>query len=76
LLLLLLLAPTAVVSAPVTPPSYDMPNGQIGRFTYFDESYNGNGNTAQADAPLSGGLGDLTDGIVTNARWFDAEPGP
>jgi len=66
---------TQASAAIVTPISYDMPNGEIGSFTYFDESYSGSGNTAVSDALLAGGLGDLTDGVLATAHWYD-QPGP
>ena len=43
--------------------SYDMLNGEQGSLTYFDDSYNGEGDNTVPLAPLSGGVGDLTDGI-------------
>lgn len=55
--------------------SYDMLNGEIGSFTYLDDSYNGSGNPGQSGSALSGGLGDLTDGIIANQNWFST-PGP
>lgn len=64
-------------AATITPTSYAMPNGSGqahgGQFNYWDRSYTGSGNTSLDHAALSGGLGDLTDGLVTNLNWFDAE---
>jgi hypothetical protein len=57
------------------PESYDMPNGQTGTYTYFDDTYDGQGDNSEPLAPLWDGLGDLTDGIITENHWhFD--PGP
>jgi len=48
--------------------SYDMPNGNTGSFNYWDKHYGGGVHTTDGE-PLSGGLGDLTDGVVTNLNW-------
>lgn len=60
--------------------TYDMPNGQTGTYTYWDESYSGSGDTTTDFAPLSGGTGDLTDGIFAADHWNIVEapagPGP
>ena len=55
----------------ITPISYDMENG--GGSRYWDKKYNGTGNTSVDYAPLSGGVGDLTDGIIPTQRWIDVE---
>ena len=64
----------------VLPTSYDMLNGQSGSYNYWDESYDGSGNTSVDGAALTGGTGDLTDGFVSTERWATAEaptgPGP
>ncbi|MCL4220210.1 MAG: hypothetical protein KJZ65_02450 [Phycisphaerales bacterium] len=75
LLLTMVLAGTAAASGQVMPLSYDMLNGETGSFTYWDDSYNGTGNTTQSLSPLSGGLGDLTDGIIATTNW-DITPSP
>jgi len=49
---------------PVYPVSYDMLNGQTGSYNYWDETYNGTGNPLQNLSALSGGLGQLTDGVI------------
>lgn len=53
--------------------SYDMPNGaeytSYSGYEYFDESYNGTGDTTVSGAQLSGGTGDLTDGVIGTATW-------
>lgn len=58
----------------VSPVSYDMPNGYTGSYNYWDKNYTGAGAKTTDGAFLSGGLGDLTDGVVTSLNWFDAEP--
>ncbi len=64
--------------AVLAPTSYDMLNGQSGLYNYWDDSYSGTGNNQKNLAPLSGGLGDLTDGIIATENWIDVEdpPGP
>jgi hypothetical protein len=75
--LLLTLWATHVSAATLAPLSYDMLNGNGqasgGAFNYWDKFYTGTGNTTQDNAPLSGGLGDLTDGFTTNENWFNVE---
>jgi hypothetical protein len=70
-------------AAPLTPLYYDMPNGNTGSFTYWDDSYACAGivlcsppasNTVSA-AALFGGTGDLTDGVIATQNWFDT-PSP
>ena len=62
----------------VSPTSYDMLNGQTGSYQYWDESYSGSGNPFASLSPLSGGLGDLTDGAIATQNWNVTEqpPGP
>jgi len=59
----------------VMPTAYDMLNGETGTYTYFDDTYNGQGNNQQALAPLSGGVGDLTNGVIATQNW-NATPAP
>jgi hypothetical protein len=70
-----------VAAAAVIAVSYDMPNGNGtatgGFFNYWDRDYTGNGSVAPFSAPhtndgeaLSGGLGDLTDGVIATQDWF------
>lgn len=54
----------------VVPTSYDMVNGETGTYTYWDDSYNGSGSTTTSGDYLSGGLGDLTDGLIATENWF------
>jgi len=69
---------TAATSADtffIQPTSYDMQNGggidHGGGWNYWDELYDGNGDTTTDGAWLSDGLGQLTDGIVGNDDWRD-----
>jgi len=71
-----LLSATAVLlfssmaqAAIVTPTSYDLLNGNSGSFNYWDDRYIGSGNKQQDGAALSGGLGDLTDGVIATQNW-------
>ncbi len=54
-----------------------MPNGNGqasgGTFNYWDRQYSGLGSTTTDNAFLSGGLGDLTDGVTTTSNWFAIE---
>ena len=58
---------------PVAATHYDMLNGygqaHTGTYNYWDKAYTGSGNTSLEFAPLSGGLGDLTDGVIATQRW-------
>lgn len=51
------------------PAFYNMLNGETGSYTYYDDTYDGDGNNDQALAPLSNGLGDLTDGVIATSNW-------
>ncbi|MCK4872310.1 MAG: hypothetical protein KAS72_06265 [Phycisphaerales bacterium] len=51
------------------PTAYDMLNGETGSYTYFDDTYNGSGDNTQPLAQLTGGVGDLTDGVITTQHW-------
>lgn len=53
----------------VVPTSYAMPNGFIGGSSYLDDTYSGAGCRTCAGSALSGGLGDLTDGLVATGNW-------
>ena len=61
----------------VLPTSYSMANGygtaNGGSFNYWDGSYNGSGNPGQDYSPLSGGLGDLSDGVIATENWHLVE---
>ncbi len=59
----------------LNPYAYDMLNGETGSYNYFDDLYDGDGDPTQALSPLSGGLGDLTDGVIATQSW-DSTSGP
>lgn len=61
-------------SVQVVPTSYDMPNGYTGLYNYWDDTYSGTGCKVCDGAALSGGLGDLTDGITAAFNWSVVEP--
>jgi hypothetical protein len=80
----------AVIShaIPITPTSYEMPNGYgtgsyYGEYNYWDVIYSGNG-AVSGDGPsilknkqgeyLTGGLGKLTDGKIAERSWEWYEP--
>lgn len=58
---------------PVSPISYDMPNGYGesvgGEYNYWDSKYTGSGSKITDGAYLSGGLGELTDGVIATKSW-------
>jgi hypothetical protein len=72
---LVLLLGIAVIAhaVPIQPVSYDMPNGYGisvgGEYNYWDENYTGSGDKTVDGAPLTGGLGKLTDGIIATKSW-------
>ena len=54
------------------PISYGMNNGDSHSFkTFHDDTYNGSGNPNLDTSPLSGGLGQLTDGLFGNDNFLD-----
>jgi hypothetical protein len=62
------------LAAPISIATYSMQNGQSGSQTYFDDGYGGPGATGNPNASgsfLSGGLGQLTDGILSPTDIFD-----
>lgn len=59
----------AALAGTVSPISYDMPNGYTGTYNYWDDSYTGAGDTQADGAALTGGLGDLTDGVIATENW-------
>lgn len=72
-----LIPATLAHAGTLSPLSYDMLNGNGiasgGSFNYWDLFYNGVGPTNVDNAPLSGGLGDLTDGVIAVDNWFAVE---
>ncbi|MDE2402431.1 MAG: PEP-CTERM sorting domain-containing protein [Burkholderiales bacterium] len=73
----LALATVSVQAATVLPVSYDTPNGDGrahgGSYNYWDLAYDGNGSTTTDRAALTGGLGDLTDGVIATQNWNQVE---
>jgi len=69
--------PFVAHAAPVAVASYDAPNGSGqasgGNFNYWDLAYSGSGATTTDGAPLAGGTGDLTDGVIATQSWFAVE---
>jgi hypothetical protein len=77
---------TAVSAVGLPIASYSMENGQSGSQTYYDDTYGGlgaTGNPGVAGSPLSGGLGQLTDGVFADdtdifdddwVGWFSIQP--
>ncbi|HLL26531.1 MAG TPA: PEPxxWA-CTERM sorting domain-containing protein [Xanthobacteraceae bacterium] len=57
----------------LTVSSYDMQNGDgtgaLGTWNYWDRNYTGSGNKTVDSAPLSGGTGKLTDGIIATTGF-------
>lgn len=64
-------APVSSVAGKLQPASYDIPNGQLGGDVpnFFDDTYTGSGAKTTPLAPLTGGLGDLTDGVIATGGW-------
>ncbi len=64
-------------AAQIAVTSYSMPNGDGqasgGEFNYWDKFYTGAGATSTDGAALSGGLGDLTDGVAASDFWYNTE---
>jgi hypothetical protein len=71
------LSSSAAYAALVPVASYSMPNGDgqasSGSFNYWDKNYNGSGATTTDGAPLTGGTGDLTDGVIASDFWYNVE---
>ena len=51
--------------------SYDMTNGAVSSIStsLMDDTYSGSGNKAVPYSSLTGGLGDLTDGVIAPSNW-------
>lgn len=64
--LALLSAAGAAQAVTVTPTSYAMPQGGTGSYAYRDDTYSG----TSSGGYLSGGTGDLTDGVIATQNWF------
>ena len=74
-LMLSVAAGTASASV-LTPDTYTMLNGNTGSYNYWDDTYTGSGCLICDNDPLTGGTGDLTDGIVATDNWFVTEAPP
>ena len=57
------------ISGILTVQSYTMQNGETGAYTYWDDTYDGSGSPTTSGALLSGGVGQLTDGVVATQNW-------
>ena len=72
-------AAAPALAAPLTVTRYDMVNGggqhSGGSSNYWDLGYTGSGCTNCDYAGLSGGIGDLTDGIAASDTWYPVENG-
>lgn len=71
ILLTLAAIPFGVQAATLTIAKYSMLNGQSGFRTYHDDTYNGSGSPAVDGSSLSGGTGDLTNGVLGTDNIFD-----
>jgi hypothetical protein len=73
----LALTSLATQAAGVSPVSYDTPNGDGnahgGSYNYWDQAYTGSGATSTDRSALTGGLGDLTDGVIASQNWYAIE---
>lgn len=66
----LVVCATAASAVAVYTTSYTMPNGTDASFTYYDDAYDAPGAPKTTRfATLSGGLGDLTDGVIATQNW-------
>jgi PEP-CTERM motif len=70
-------AGSATAAVQIFSTGYDAPNGDGtasgGTYNYWDSSYSGTGSTTTDGAALSGGSGDLTDGVVAGDFWYNVE---
>src|SRR5262245_38740140 len=73
-LLALAISANGASAGVLTVSSYSMLNGdgtpEFGDYNYWDQTYNGVGAVTTSHAPLSGGTGALTDGVIA-ANNFD-----
>ena len=64
----------ALSAASLNPTRYNMPNGDgnanQGTYNYWDATYSGSGAKTTDSAPLTGGLGVLTDGYASPDAWY------
>jgi len=71
-------AATPATAVQIFSIGYDTPNGNGNAstgsaFNYWDLNYSGVGSTTTDGAPLSGGSGDLTDGVAASDFWYNVE---
>lgn len=59
---------SVVAGSKIDPVTYEMPNGDTGQFVYWDETYS-NGPVTADNQYLSGGKGQLTDGVIAPTNW-------
>jgi hypothetical protein len=68
---------SSAAADPIFATSYDTRNGDgqasSGTFNYWDKEYTGAGSTTTDAALLTGGLGNLTDGVISDMLWFSVE---
>lgn len=62
-------------AAIISPASYDLTNGQTGAFSYLDGTYAPSDSSDVPLYPLTGGKGELTDGVAPATPWQET-PGP
>jgi hypothetical protein len=82
ILLVTIFSPSAFANL-IQVKSYNMPDGYCGIFCYRDDGYSGSYSSPQIVSDgyggtfthydLSGGLGQLTDGIWTTQHWYEVE---
>lgn len=73
----LLFSVVPLCAGPINPTVYSMLNGESGLYSYWDTAYPDPDNTSNLGL-LTGGLGELTDGIKSPDSWFPSpnNPGP
>jgi hypothetical protein len=68
---------TSLSAGIISPTSYNMRNGDGqtsgGTLNYWDKEYNGSGSTTTDASSLTGGLGNLTDGVIATQNWNAVE---
>lgn len=69
------LASAASSASPLAVTNYSMNNGDLGSYNYRDFTYSHCGGLCDIpQAPLSGGVGKLTDGVSPPVDWIDEGP--
>jgi len=72
-IILVTLASGPASAMQISPVSYDMKNGGTGLYQFWDDKYSETGSSIANYTQLSGGLGDLTDGVIADKSWFVTE---